>query len=86
MSLQFAAWIVVPVTIFLLGAGYGAVRGIIRFAQYLAHSEETQDAIVASNERISERLGDYMKETDHRLNLVERDLGIVQYALKKDNR
>lgn len=74
--------IVIPVAVFLLGAAYGAIRGAIRFAQYLVRSEEAQDKAANSLENISERLDEYMSKTDGEIRSLDRRVAVVEYALE----
>ena len=74
--------IVVPLTIFLLGATYGTIRGAIRFAQYLVRSEEAQDASATALKDIASRLNDYMGKTDGEIRSLDRRMSVVEYAME----
>lgn len=76
--------IVIPVALFLLGAAYGAVKGAIRFAQYLVRSEEAQEAVATSLKDIAHQLDEYMKKTDGEVRSLDRRVSVVEYALEAD--
>jgi len=76
-----AGLIVVPLLIFLLGASYGAIRGAIRFAQYLVRSEEAQEGAAKSLENIASRLNQYMEKTDGEVRTLDRRVSVVEYAI-----
>lgn len=75
--------IVIPVVIFVLGGIYGAVRGIVRFAQYFVRAEEAQHGMSESMDAMHKTLSAYIEKNDHRLNSVDRRLSILEYALSK---
>jgi hypothetical protein len=54
--------VVVPVAIFLLGVIFAAIRGAIRFAQYMVRSEEAQESTASSNKEVRDLLSAFMGE------------------------
>ena len=59
----------------VIGGIVAAVRGFIRFAQYLVRSEEAQTRIAQSNQDIADDLARYMRSTDERFVRIEDVLG-----------
>lgn len=62
MSVDTIGLILVPVTIFIVGAIVAAVRGAIRFAQYMVRSEEAQQSTASSNKEVRDLLSAFMGE------------------------
>ena len=81
MDATIVGLIVIPLTVFILGAIYGAVRGVIRFAQYLVRSEEEQHASTNSLEEIATLLKEYMHKTDVELREQSERLTVMEYAV-----
>jgi hypothetical protein len=73
--------IVIPLTIFILGSIYGAVRGAIRFAQYLVRSEEEQRSSSESLTEITDLLKEYMDKTNGELREHGERLTVVEFAV-----
>ena len=92
MSLEVLAWVVIPVGIFLLGLVWGAVRMIVRMAQYFVRSEEAQKLTAANTENIATTLKSYMSKTDGRFDHIDqrfedhgKQLAVLQWELAKGN-
>lgn len=86
MNATIIGLIVVPVSLFLLVAIGGAVKGIIRFAQYLAHTEEALDKIATSNQGLRDDFTGYQRTTDERFEVVnERVHGIDRRLFSVEN-
>lgn len=64
MSLQFFAWIIIPLIIFLLSSAIGGIVGLIRFVRTLEHSETIQKEIAKSNQNISDKLDSFIATTN----------------------
>jgi hypothetical protein len=75
-SLELVAWIVVPVAIFIVGVVTAAIRGAIRFAQYMTRSENSQSSVAQTNKEISDRLSGFVDHTEKRFDGIDRHLGI----------
>lgn len=86
MNATIAGLIVIPLTVFLLGAAYGAIRGAIRFAQYLVRSEEAQERVADSTQTIAERLDEYMQKTDGEIRSLDRRVAVVEFAQSNGRR
>lgn len=70
MSATDIGLIVIPLVIFMAGVIYGTVKGVVRFAQYLAHTEETLDRIATSNQGLRDDFTGYKQATDERFEAV----------------
>lgn len=86
MSVDAIGLIAIPVSIFLIGAIIAAIRGAIRFAQYMVRSEEAQIRTADSMQNISERLEKFMDETEHRLNEHSERLAVVEWEIGTNGR
>lgn len=83
MNVDVLGLIIVPVVLFILGAAYGGIRGIIRFAQYLVRTEEAQDSMARSMSALTERLGEHIDKTDRKVSSLDRRLTVVEFAIDK---
>lgn len=86
MSVEAIGLIAIPVAIFLLGTIIAAIRGAIRFAQYMVRSEEAQIRTADSMQDISARLTKFMDETEHRLNEHSERLAVVEWEIGTNGR
>ena len=78
MSLQFAAWIIVPLVLFLLSTSIGGVVGLIKFVRTLEHSETLQAQIAKSNQDISDKLDRFITTTNGALGDHSTRLAILE--------
>lgn len=86
-TLNIVAFIVIPSVIFLLTLTFGAIKFIIRFAQYLAHTEEALDKVADSNVEIRDEVRGYKQATDERFEAVnERVHGLDRRVFSIENR
>lgn len=85
MSVDAVGLIAIPVTMFLLGAAFAAVRGAIRFAQYMVRTEEAQARTADSNEEMSKKLDAFMERTDSKIAEHAQMLAIHDYELARIN-
>jgi hypothetical protein len=86
MSVDLIGLILVPISIFLIGAVIASIRGAIRFAQYMVRSEEAQTRTADSTREISERLGAFISETEDRLNEHGERLAVVEWEIGTNGR
>jgi hypothetical protein len=80
-TLDIIAWIGIPLLIALVGAIVGIVKGSIRFAQYMAHSEESSDSIAKSNDEISKTLNAFIARTDTHLGLHDQEIAVLKFQV-----
>jgi hypothetical protein len=80
-TVDIIAWIGIPLFIAIVTAVIGIVKGSIRFAQYMAHSEESSDSIAKTNGDISATLSAFIARTDAHLSLHDQEIAVIKYAL-----
>lgn len=85
MNTTVLGLIVVPLAIFILGSLYGAIRGAIRFAQYLVRSEEAQERMASAIETVATELHEFMGETRDITNEHGQQLAVLQWELAQRN-
>lgn len=73
--------VVVPLTIFVLGAAGAAIAGAIRFAKYMVRSEESLKTTAQSAQQIAARLERFIDETDDRLEAHGMDIAVLKWEL-----
>jgi hypothetical protein len=79
-AIELVAWIGIPVFLALCGAIFGIVKSAIRFAQYMAHSEQSADATASSSAEINQKLTRFIDRTDVHLNIHDREIAILKFA------
>lgn len=77
-GVEIVAWIVIPVAIFLFGATIAGIKGIVKFSQWLAHAQETQDSGRDSLESIANNLKEYTEKSDLRFGNIEKDVAVLK--------
>lgn len=82
MSVEIAGLVLIPVAIFLIGSIVAAIRGSIRFAQYMVRSEEAQTRTADTTEELSKRVELFMTRTEQRLLDHGERLAVVEHDLE----
>jgi hypothetical protein len=80
-TVDYIAWIGVPVFLALCGAIFGIIKGSIRFAQYMAHSEEAQDSIAGTNTQIRDQLNAFVDKTNQHLSQHDQEIAVLRFAV-----
>jgi hypothetical protein len=83
MSIAVIGYIVIPLSLALLGALVAAFRISIGLGKYMMRSEEAQTRTADSNQKIADQLEKYMERTDKRLNEHDEQLAVLNYVLKE---
>lgn len=86
MSLQFFAWIMIPLIIFLLSTAVGGVVGLMKFVRTLEHSETLQGEIAKSNQNISDKLDSFMASTNGVLGDHSARLAVLEEFKREQRR
>lgn len=79
MTVESIGLILIPVTLFILGGIIAAVRGSIRFAQYMVRAEEAQQRTADHLEEIAVRLGG----AESRISGHDQQLAVIQWELDR---
>lgn len=80
MTQTVFAFIVIPIAIFVIGGAAAAIRGAIRFAQYMVRSEEAQESIAKSNKEIRDRLDGFIMRAEDDIRTLNERMAVVEYA------
>lgn len=82
---QLIAWIGIPLFLAFCGAVFGIIKGSIRFAQYMAKSEEAQTSTAHSNEEINRKLDGFIDKTNAHLNEHDQEIAVLKFAQDRRN-
>lgn len=64
ISLEIAAWIILPLILFLITTSIAGVTGLVKFVRSLEHQETLQGQIAKSNQDISDKLDGFIASTN----------------------
>ena len=82
---EIVAWIGIPLFLAFVGAVIGIVKGSIRFAQYMAKSEEAQTSTAHTNEEINRKLDGFIDKTKQHLSEHDQEIAVLKYASQRNN-
>jgi len=78
-SVDLIIGIAVPVFLFVIvPAVVFSIKGVIKFAGWLAHQQESADRVATSNEAIAENLKEYIEKNDSRVRKIEQDVVVLK--------
>lgn len=80
MSLEIVAWVIIPLTLFILAAAGTGLTLLVKGVTYMARSDENQKRTADSNDRIESQLTTYIDQNDKRLGLIELDIAVLKAA------
>lgn len=81
MNATVIGLIVIPASIFILGVIFAAVKGTVRFAQYMVRSEEAQESTASSNKEVRDMLAQFMGETRETLQNHGERIRVNEFAI-----
>ena len=78
-NLEVVIGIAVPIFLFVVvPAIVFSIKGVIKFAGWLAHQQESADRVATSNEAIADNLKEYIDKNDIRVRAIEQDVVVLK--------
>jgi hypothetical protein len=79
-GVEIIAWIVIPLTIFVIGGTFTGVSLLVKGSAYMAKSQAAQEQTAKSNQDIADTLAKYAEKTDGRLNGIDIRVSVLEAA------